>query len=356
MGLFYTPMKIFHFAEKIHSLPATVDAILPPVQIRIKPTNACNHNCWYCAYRAKDLQLGQDMKVRDFIPLEKMMEIVDDIIDMKVSAVTFSGGGEPFCYPYLLNAAKKLSDSSVKFASLTNGSRVSGEVAEMFAFSATWLRVSMDGWDDESYQVYRRCSDGEFSRIIENMRRFKRLGGNCNLGVSYIVDRRNVNHIVEFVGQMKDIGVNSVKIAPCVVSNSGTENNAYHQPIFEQAKEQVHRAVDEFSDAAFEVYDSYHALDDKFTKTYSWCPYQQILPIIGADLNIYPCQDKAYNLSEGLVGSIRSKRFKDFWFSDKRTFFTINPAKVCNHHCVANFKNKLLLEYLEADPGHLGFV
>ena len=40
-----------------------------------------------------------------------MMEILDDIIEMDVKGVTFSGGGAPFYYPYLLEAVKKLIDS-----------------------------------------------------------------------------------------------------------------------------------------------------------------------------------------------------------------------------------------------------
>ena len=97
-------------------------------------------------------------------------------------------------------------------------------------------------------------------------------------------------------------------------------------------------------------------MDDKFKKTYSWCPFLQILPVIGADLNIYPCQDKAYNLDEGLIGSIKEQSFKDFWFSDKKKFLKINPSVHCNHHCVANAKNKLILDYLNVDNEHLGFV
>ena len=121
-------------------------------------------------------------------------------------------------------------------------------------------------------------------------------------------------------------------------------------------KENAQRAIADLSDEHFEIYYSYHALEAKFKKEYDWCPYLQILPVIGADLNIYPCQDKAYNLEEGLIGSIKDQRFKDFWFSDKNKFFQINPSKVCNHHCVANEKNKMVLEYLNADEEHLGFV
>jgi MoaA/NifB/PqqE/SkfB family radical SAM enzyme len=296
------------------------------------------------------------MNVRDFIPKEKMMEILDDIINMGVKAVTFSGGGDPFCYPYLLDAARKLAESPVNFASLTNGAHLAGEVADIFARHATWVRVSMDGWDDKSYMEYRRCPDGEFTKIINNLKAFKKLSGKCYLGISLIVDQNNAGQVFEFIRQMKDIGVDSVKISPCVVSNSAAENNSYHQTIFSHVKEQSCRAVAELADEHFEIFDSYHELDDKFSKDYAWCPYLQVLPIIGADLNIYSCQDKAYNLSEGLIGSIKNQRFKDVWFSDKSRFFDIDPRKVCNHHCVSNTKNSMLLEYLEADEDHLGFV
>lgn len=356
MGLLYTDKKIFHFTDKLDSLSQDVDKILAPLHIRIKPTNVCNHSCSYCAYRAEGLQLGQDMNVKDFIPQEKMMEILDDIIEMEVGAVTFSGGGEPFCYPFLLDAVKKLAGSPVKFASLTNGARVTGEVAEVFAHSATWLRVSMDGWDDESYTRYRGCADGEFTRILTNMENFKKLGGACYLGVSLIVDRTNSSHVFDFVKRIKDIGVDSVKISGCVVSNSGAENNGYHAPVFNLIKEQAQRAVRELSDQHFEVFDSYHSLSDKFSKKYQWCPYLQVLTVIGADLNVYSCQDKAYNLTDGLLGSISETRFKDFWLNGKEKFFRINPSHVCDHHCVSNDKNRMLLDYLEADPEHLAFV
>jgi len=71
MGLLYTRMKIFHFKEKLDSLSASSETILPPLNVRIKPTNACNHNCWYCAYRAENLQLGQDMNLQEFHPQGK---------------------------------------------------------------------------------------------------------------------------------------------------------------------------------------------------------------------------------------------------------------------------------------------
>lgn len=356
MSLLYTRMKAFYFKEKIDSLPKEKKEILPPVHIRIKPTNTCNHNCYYCAYRASNLQLGQDMSVRDFIPKEKMMEILEDLAEMGVKAVTFSGGGEPFCFPYLGEAVEFLSKKKIKFASLTNGSRLEGRLARIFAQHATWVRVSMDGWDDESYSYYRRVPKGEFTKVMNNMKNFKDFGGKCYLGVVIVVNKDNAEHVYEFIGKLYNTDVDSVKVSPCIISNDGKENNAYHQPFFDIVKKQITRAIEDFTERDFEIFDAYHELDEKFKKEYSWCPYLQILPVIAADLNIYPCQDKAYNLEDGLIGSIRNQRFKDFWFSDKNNFFKINPSLHCEHHCVANIKNNLILEYLNADKEHLVFV
>lgn len=356
MGNIYTPMKIFHFKDKVDSLPRENDAILPPLHIRIKPINACNHSCRYCAYRADALQLGKDMRISDSIPRDTMMEIIEDIIDMGVKGVTFSGGGEPLFYPHMADVLRRLVDSPVKFATLTNGGLLKGEVAEMFAMHGSWVRVSMDGWDNASYTRYRAVPDGEYDAILKNIEAFKKFGGPCRLGVSYIVDKENVDHIYEAAKRVKDFGGDSIKIGACILENEAAKNNAYHETIWDIAREQIDRVNEELAGEDFEVFDAYHKLDERFDKKYSWCPYLQVLPVIGADCNVYSCQDKAYNLDEGLVGTIGEGGFKEFWMDGKEKFFKINPSKVCNHHCVANSKNKLLLDYLDADPDHLAFV
>ena len=356
MGLLYTPFKIFHYKEKIESLPRSVDKIQPPVHIRIKPTNRCNHNCSYCAYRSENLQLGTDMSVNDVIPRDKMNEIADDIVSMGVKAVTFSGGGEPLLYPYLSEIIQKFIDGGVHFATLTNGANLTGEVARQFATSGSWVRISIDGWDEESYSEYRHVKHGEFTRVVNNMKAFSEMKGSCVLGVSIIADKKNAPHIYEIIRTVKDAGATSAKVAPCIISNSGAENNRYHADCFDLVKDEIDRAITDFHDESFEIFDSYHALSDKFNKPYTWCPYIQILPVIGADSSIYSCHDKAYNKDCGIIASLKDQRFKDVWFSEKQQFFSINPSIHCNHHCVANQKNRMVLEYLESDLNHIMFV
>jgi MoaA/NifB/PqqE/SkfB family radical SAM enzyme len=301
------------------------------------------------------LQLGQDMVERDYIPENKMMEIINDCAEMGVKAITFSGGGEPFTYKYFLQTIKKVIDKKIAFAALTNGSKLDGEIAQLFAHNATWLRISIDGYDDESYAKARDVKVGEFSKLIKNMKNFASIKGRtCNFGASFIIDATNYTKIYEFSLLMKSIGIDSIKLSGCIVANEGSENNKYHAPFYEEAKVQCQRVKTQLEEINFEVFDSYHMLEDMFDKDYDWCPYAQISPVIGADLNIYPCHDKAYNLDDGLVGSIKDIRFKEFWFNDKNKFFKIKPSRDCQNHCAVNSKNKMILDYLDAE--HLGFV
>ena len=349
-------MKIFHFKEKIDSLPLSVKQILPPIHVRIKPTNICNHNCSYCAYRSDHLQLGKDMNLKDSIPKEKMFEIIDDLEDMGVKAITFSGGGEPFCYPHFLETLEKLSQTNIKFAALTNGSRLDGHIAEIFAENGTWIRISIEGWDGHSYAYYRNTSTHEFEKVIKNINNFMKIKGKCYLGVNIVVDHKNLNQIFNLTKTLKDSGVDSVKISPCIISNDGKENNEYHSSIFNKVKLQLEKIKTSLMDDSFEFFDSYHSQLETFTKKYSWCPYIQILPVIAADCNVYSCHDKAYNLENGLIASIKNERFKDVWFSSKDNFFKIDPRVNCNHHCVVNAQNEMIYEFLNVDTNHLEFT
>jgi MoaA/NifB/PqqE/SkfB family radical SAM enzyme len=356
MGILYSKLKMFHFPEKLDSLPLAQSLILPPLHVRVKPTNVCNHNCWYCAYRRDNIQLGKDMVVREQIPKAKAMELVDDFESMGVKAVTFSGGGDPLCYPYLGEMIKRLSSAGIRFASLTNGALLKSEIAELFAAFGSWIRISCDGWDGPSYAGYRGVSENEFERVIENIRQFKMMGDSCLLGVVIIVDRKNFTHVYDLVRMFHDLGVDSVKMAPCFISNHGDENNAYHAPHFLKVKEQIQQAIADFASTRFEIFDSYYEQLCTFHKDYAWCPYVQINPVVGADMNVYSCHDKAYNIDEGRLFSIRETGFKKGWTADKNQFFRICPSRDCNHHCVVNEKNRMILEYLDLDKEHLDYV
>jgi radical SAM protein with 4Fe4S-binding SPASM domain len=81
------------------------------------------------------------------------------------------------------------------------------------------------------------------------------------------------------------------------------------------------------------------------------------MTVVGADQNVYNCQDKAYT-EFGRMGSIAETTFGEFWFSDKYQKFlkSFNPSESCAHHYLSHAKNLALHDYLSLDQNHLNFV
>jgi MoaA/NifB/PqqE/SkfB family radical SAM enzyme len=350
----YSRLKLFHFHDRLSALQDGTPAV--PVHIRVKPINACNDDCWYCAYRSESLELGSLMKLRDRIPDGKLLELARDLPALGVRAVTFSGGGEPLLHSALPRAVEILCAGGTKAATLTNGAFLCGDAAAAFSKHGTWVRVSMDAWDDASHAQSRGVKPGEFSRILDNMTAFSKLGGSCELGVSFIVNRRNAGRIYDACRKIKDAGARHVKLSACVIANDAAQNNAYHREIGAEVRAQIERCAG-LEDAAFRVVDHYHELDERFKKSYRSCRFMEMLCVIGADCGVYSCQDKAYTES-GYLGSVRERSFGDLWKSQdcRARRAALDPSAACAHHCVAHSKNLLLEEYLSIDPGHGAFV
>ena len=359
MGNVYSSSKIFHFPGRLKRIAE--GEIPAPIHVRLKPTNRCNHSCDYCCFRNPRLPLGETMQESDEIPQVKMREIVADLVEMPVRAVTFSGGGEPLCYPYIVETVNALTDGGIKVAMLTNGARLKGEAAELLAQRATWVRVSIDAVDREAYARVRSVGRGEFDLVCSNMRAFAATPGRtCVLGVNLIVTRENSAHVLRFLELARELGVDHVKVSEVVTSTEAEENHRYVATFYDEVKAQIREAQDRLADGRFTIIDKVllpDATQESFVRNYTWCPMTRCLTVIAADQNVYTCQDKAYTKG-GLLGSIRERRFAQLWVSAelRERLQLLNPGLECRHHCVSHGKNLALIDFFEADRDHMDFV
>ena len=347
----YSSLKMFYFPDKLNSL-LTVE-ITSPIHIRIKPTNICNHKCYYCSYRVDKIQLGKHMKM-DSIPKDKMIEICEDIETMGVRAVTFSGGGEPLCYPHINEFIQRL--VNVRLAMLTNGELLKGEKARLIAQRFDWIRVSLDGWDNQSYCKYRGLQGDKFDNLIDNLSKFKELG-DCCVSINIVIDRDNHNHIDKIIERVYNVGIDNLKFSPVITHTDTKVVYEYHKPIIKQTSSMIKRIMDKYA-SSFEIYDSYEAELNDFSQghtQYKWCPYCQITTVIGADCRMYYCHDKAYNLDCGVLEDLNYIRLKYAWKRGKQKFFKIIPSIDCRHHCIANRLNTQIINFTE-NTKHKEFI
>ena len=359
MARLYSDLKIFHFGSKLKDIAKGIFS--SPIHVRLKPTNRCTHKCYYCCYRTDKLYLSQCFRDNDEIPQDKMKEIITDFGRMQVKAVTLSGGGEPLYYPYFIETIKGLSAAGVKIGVLTNGSLLKGKTALVLGEEADWVRISMDAANPDTYAKTRNVSVKEFNNICTNIYNFsKNMKKRCQLGVHFIVTRVNCREIYKFLKLMKKIGVGHVKLSEAVISTKREENRREYRPILHLVRQQINKGVTDLTDNNFTIIDKFDYFkgdDSSYNKRYTHCCFSECMTVIGADMNVYACQDKAYTRS-GKLGSIKNKSFREIWFSNeiKNKISKLNPHKDCLHHCTQHSKNLMLLDYLGIRKEHLGFI
>lgn len=352
----YGSLKIVWHPEKLNSLRDK--KITAPLYVRIKPTNRCNHRCFYCAYDPDfGYVLSERLKREDEIPKEKMMEILKDFHEIGVKAVTYSGGGEPLIYPYILEAMKKTLEYGIDLSVITNGQKLNGEIAEVLS-KAKWVRISLDASNSKIFSEIRRVPESLFEELVENIKNFSKIKNpDCEFGINFVVNKKNAYTLYDSVRFFRDLGVNHIKITPLYTPRGFEE---YHASFKEDVIEQIKKAKEELETDSFSIFDTYEN-DFQLTSTdirhYSKCPMMQVVPVIGADSCVYFCHDKAYS-NEGLLGSIKECSFRDLWFSENsaQIFNNFNPQQNCKHHCTADSRNIFINDAINCYGEHINFV
>lgn len=350
----YSNLKIFAHAEALNKIGESKR--IAPIYVRIKPTNYCNHKCYYCSYADNELGLRDSVNRQDQIPWEKMQEIISDLTDMGVKAVTFSGGGEPLVYPFIVETMQRILDAGIDLSVITNGQMLKGDRASVLT-NAKWVRISFDSADADTYARIRNLPLSAFNEVCDNIREFsKKKQKNCELGVNFVINHENADQVYDMAKMVKELGVNHIKYTARVTKDLFS----YHESFKQDVIEQIQCAKRDLENENFRIINKYEGDFDSalvFHRCYEKCYVNQIFTVIAADSKVYFCHDKAY-VKEGLVGDLKDCSFKDLWFSEEtiKRYQNFSPQQECNHHCVYDDRNELLNTFYSLDRNHINFI
>lgn len=348
----YSNLKIFAHLDELEKVKN--GERIAPIYVRIKPTNRCNQNCYYCHYKSPYLELDQ-YNPADEIKKEKMLEIIRDFKNIGVKAVTFSGGGEPLLYPYIEETIEAVLEAGIDLSIITNGSLLTGKKAELLS-NAKWVRISQESGCADTYSKIRGVKKEAFDDLCSNIKKFAEIKNkDCELGVNFVIGPENYKEVYQAGRLMQELGANHIKYT-ALISNDAER---VHAPFKEEVIGQIHRLIDaNRSDfRIINLYESDFESNAVFGRNYDFCGIKDYVTVIAANSKIYYCHDKAY-LSQGEVGDISQKSFQEVWFADEtiQKVKKFNPKLVCHHHCVYDDRNELLNHYYSLDENHINFI
>ena len=133
-----------------------------PIELEIGLTNACNHRCIFCAVDYTGYK-------PDRIDSEVLIENLKELAPKGVKSIIYAGEGEPLLHreaPDIINRTKRL---GIDAAISTNGVLLTREVSRECLKSLTWIRFSVAGITDTTYDKIQQGRKGDLSKVLSNM-------------------------------------------------------------------------------------------------------------------------------------------------------------------------------------------
>jgi len=349
----YSPYKIVHRLDKLIELKKGLQP--DPVQIHLVPTNRCNQSCNFCAYRLPESACNQNFTPHDFIPREKLLEIIDSCKNMGVNAIQITGGGEPLIHPNIKEAITKIINADIGLGLVTNGQALDDELIEMLS-DISWIRISVDASNRDTYSLIRKVKADNYEKLMSNIGKLVNKKGTTTLGIGFVVNRENYREIYDACKMFKEIGVDNFRIS----ASFNPLGIKYFDGIHDDAKKLSERAKAELEDQKFTVFNLFNdRIIDLFhgKQDYDFCPMKELVPYVAADLSVYTCCILSYN-ENGYIGSIKDRTFEELWHSEEKiqSFKRHNPRKNCQLPCMFEAKNHFINYCIKTDARHVNFI
>lgn len=186
----------FHFGKIMEDVWKGQDEF-PPVAIEIHPTAMCNHRCIHCSYKERN-------ESRASLSTDVMDRLIDSVINMKIRAVYFSGGGEPTLYPGLKSYIEKLYANGVECSIITNASCFADMGLIEVADQLNYIAISVPGIERDSFQTITGTEN--LQAVLDLPGQIRKVHGDKSpvLGSRIVLTNKNYKYLDDFLIIIKE--------------------------------------------------------------------------------------------------------------------------------------------------------
>lgn len=285
--------------------------IAMPSFLSIEPTNICNLQCPECPTGNKS----------SIVPKGKIdMALCHNLVEQIKESVIWTNlyfQGEPFVCESLVDIVKMTTDAKIMSSISTNAHFIDDELAEKIVNAKlTKLIVSLDGYDQESYEKYRR--NGKFQKVIDGLLSIQRAKQKYHSSLPLVelqclLFKHTENHKEDIRRIGLEYGVDRI------VFKKAQFYSVDNIDMFPSRKNSRYTVADGTMNMK-------KSLRNKCWKMWSSC-------VVAWDGNVLPCCfDKNHRSS---YGNLSRQSFREIWFSarSRRFKITIHTNRKKNSIC-----------------------
>jgi radical SAM protein with 4Fe4S-binding SPASM domain len=310
-------------------------------------TDRCNLSCTHCYNKS-----GPGSSTVGELTTEEAMWVIDDLADMGVPLILFTGG-EPLMREDIWELARHARSRGLKMALSTNGTLITPEVAvRIKGCGIEYAGISLDGARAETHDRFRN-SPGAFDRTLAAFAACKKAGLRC--GVRVTLTKENRCELGALVDLALSLGASRFCLYWLVPAGRGIDSYARLQLdpdevdealslLYRKAKQTdpglmefltvdapqdcIHLLASMEKDGSEDLADARELL----ASLKGGCSAGTRVANIDAQGNVYPCQFA--RSPEFLIGNVRDRSFSDLWAD------TENPALAMFRQKEMQFKGR----------------
>lgn len=323
------------------------------ISLEVHPTNRCNLDCSFCAYRG--------VRGGEQLPDEVFTRLVDDLCEMgpATKSVVFSGGGEPSLHRYLPEAIIRLTTRGIDVGVISNGVFMSPALLEAY-LTSTWIRFSLDVPSAAAHVQLLSRNPDNYNKALANLRRLADAKGHSperfpTLDLGFVITRytQTDEMVLKCLDVAAEAGADYVMFRPLVGAPS----------------EQITRSLDEFRDLQGRVDErakvlgvghQFHKFVREFEKTVKQesdqesrtCPIVQdgLIGFVAATGDVMPCYALyQHSGSKFSYGNLGSSTFTEVWRSPRREEVIKQTNATNCPYCRYQGHNAILRRMAEGD-------
>ena len=292
------------------------DPIIPiyeydrPLSVIWEITYACNQKCQYCisnAGKENPQELSED----------EIAGVLDELIRLQVGLINITGGEPLLRKKSTLNIAKKASQNGIELELLTNGTLITGEVAEeLYDAGIRFAQVSLDCARPEVHDRQRGVT-GAWEKTVRGITNLRNAG--ITVMAAAVMTSTNINYYKETLHFLRTIA-DVVKMGPVVPMGRGENSNYLLTP-----------------DMYLRLLELRSTTEENYLQDLIFCKEKCSIgttPVIAPNGDVYPCMLTKYD--ELKLGNVREQSIQSIYTESELLceLFTwnvdkISPCKTC---------------------------
>lgn len=290
-----------------------------PVTLEWDLSNRCTLGCELCHFAHTHVRgpwthqprtlPGPFESTGDLAAPDLIRRVLHQVRAVGVRAIVWSGGGEPTTHPDWTDVIATTAATGLQQGMYTLGGLLTRQSAAVLARHASWIVVSLDAIDADTYAAEKGVGSDRFEPACQGIRWLAEAG--ATVGVSFLIHAKNWERIPRMLALAQDLGATYTTLRPridCAPDDSMglIVDRGWIWP----ALETLETAAD-CPDVECNV-DRFRAYRNWTGRSYTTCHGIKLNATITPDGRVWVCPQRR-GFANSCLGDLRTESFETLW-------------------------------------------